>query len=267
MALSSTPHRTIAAPTNTPVPKEQSRNYLASEHKVNEELRSLMGSLAQCFVDRDAAHSIIEKCDGDGFEFLKLWRADMSKIKPSDLALVTTKRDSAYTRGLNGELTIDSLNNLIKDFRILERTCPPQNCKSDAEMMTLINTTMLSNESTRSAFEQLLMLSNPPIDNFDDTLDAARSMLRTRQSYIEIDAAKANSSQFGGLPALTAVHVAALAAISIDASRLPVADAVTMADAIIKQNAALASADPTIVSISTSLMFGTSLTSNTHCFP
>ena len=69
-------------------------------------------------------------------------------------------------------------------------------------------------------------------------------MLRTRQSYIEIDAAKANSSQFGGLPALTAVHVAALAAISIDASRLPVADAVTMADAIIKQNAALASADP-----------------------
>ena len=134
-------------------------------------------------------------------------------------------------------------------------------------MMTLINTTMLSNESTRSAFEQLLMLSNPPIDNFDDTLDAARSMLRTRQSYIEIDAAKANSSQFGGLPALTAVHVAALAAISIDASRLPVADAVTMADAIIKQNAALASADPTIVSISTSLMFGTSLTSNTHCFP
>ena len=111
-------------------------------------------------------------------------------------------------------------------------------------MMTLINTTMLSNESTRSAFEQLLMLSNPPIDNFDDTLDAARSMLRTRQSYIEIDAAKTNSSQFGGLPALTAVHVAALAAISIDASRLPVADAVTMADAIIKQNAALASADP-----------------------
>ena len=116
MALSSTPHRTIATPTNTPVPKEQSRNYLASEHKVNEELRSLMGSLAQCFVDRDAAHSIIEKCDGDGFEFLKLWRADMSKIKPSDLALVTTKRDSAYTRGLNGELTIDSLNNFIKFF-------------------------------------------------------------------------------------------------------------------------------------------------------
>ena len=40
MALSSTPRRTIATPTNTPVPKEQSRNYLASEDKVNEELRT-----------------------------------------------------------------------------------------------------------------------------------------------------------------------------------------------------------------------------------
>ena len=81
-------------------------------------------------------------------------------------------------------------------------------------MMTLINTTMLSNESTRSGFEQLLMLSNPPLDNYDDTLDAARSMLRTRQNYVEMDAVKANSSQFGGLPALTAAHVAALASVS-----------------------------------------------------
>ena len=60
-------------------------------------------------------------------------------------------------------------------------------------MMTLINTTMLSNESTRSGFEQLLMLSNPPLDNYDDTLDAARSMLRTRQNYVEMDAVKAGS--------------------------------------------------------------------------
>ena len=159
MALSSTPRRPIATPTNTPVPKEQSRNYIASEHKVNEQLRSLMGSLAHCFVDRNAAHSFIEKSDGDGFKFLELWRADMQKVKPSDLALVTTKRDAAYSRGLVGDLTIDSLNAFIKDYCILERTCPPENRKSNAEMMTLINTTMLSNESTRSGFEQLLMLS------------------------------------------------------------------------------------------------------------
>ena len=65
-------------------------------------------------------------------------------------------------------------------------------------------------------------------------------MLRTRQNYVEMDAVKANSSQFGGLPALTAAHVAALASVSIDASRLPASDAVTMADVIIAQNAALA---------------------------
>ena len=65
-------------------------------------------------------------------------------------------------------------------------------------------------------------------------------MLRTHQNYVEMDAVKANSSQFGGLPALTAAHVAALASVSIDASRLPASDAVTMADVIIAQNAALA---------------------------
>jgi hypothetical protein len=70
-------------------------------------------------------------------------------------------------------------------------------------------------------------------------------MLRTRQNYVEMDAVKANSSQFGGLPALTAAHVAALASVSIDASRLPASDAITMADVIIAQNAALAAAgDP-----------------------
>jgi hypothetical protein len=112
-------------------------------------------------------------------------------------------------------------------------------------MMTLVNTIMLSSESTRGAFEQLLMLSNPPIDSYDDTLEAARSMLRTRQNYVEMDAVKANSSQFGGLPALTAAHVAALASVSIDASRLPASDAITMADVIIAQNSALAAAgDP-----------------------
>ena len=245
MALSSTPRRTIATPTNTPVPKEQSRNYIASEHKVKEQLRSLMGSLAQCFIDRDAAHSIIEDSDGDGFKFLELWRADLKNAKPSDRALVTTKRDNAYTHGFEGELNIDSLNKFIKDFRILERRCPPESRKSDAEMMTLVNTTMLTNDSTRNAFEQLLMLSSPPIDTYDGTLKAARSMLRTRQNYVEMDAAKAKSSQFGGLPALTAAHIAALASISIDASRLPVSDAITMAESIITQNAALAAAvDP-----------------------
>ena len=70
-------------------------------------------------------------------------------------------------------------------------------------------------------------------------------MLRTRQNYVEMDAVKANSSQFGGLPALTAAHVAALASVSIDASRIPASDAITMADVIIAQNAALAAAgDP-----------------------
>ena len=65
-----------------------------------------MGSLAQCFVDRDAAHSIIEKCDGDGFEFLKLWRADMSKIKPSDLEF--TEGEVVYCMPPPGAPTHDS---------------------------------------------------------------------------------------------------------------------------------------------------------------
>ena len=41
---------------------------------------------------------------------------------------------------------------------------------------------------------------------FDKTLDAARSMLRTRQTYSLLDQAKggAGSSQFGGMQALSA---------------------------------------------------------------
>ena len=88
---------------------------LASAHKVDEQLRKLMCSLAHCFIDHDAAHAIIDECDGDGIKFLEIWRAEASKAKPSDLALVTTQRDAAYSRGIPEAL---------KDFLKIERTCP-----------------------------------------------------------------------------------------------------------------------------------------------
>ena len=61
-AVNSTPRLLTATPTNTPVPKEQSRNYIASAHKIEEHLRKLMCSMAHIFEDRDAAHAIIDKC-------------------------------------------------------------------------------------------------------------------------------------------------------------------------------------------------------------
>ena len=51
-AVSSTPRLTTATPTKDPVPKEQSRNYVASAHKVEEQLRKLMCSMAHVFTDR-----------------------------------------------------------------------------------------------------------------------------------------------------------------------------------------------------------------------
>ena len=127
-AVNSTPRLTTATPTNSPVPKEQSRNYIASAHKIEEQLRKLMCSMAHIFEDRDAAHAIIDKCAGNGFKFLEIWRAQATKAKPSDLALVTTLRDNAYTRGISGELTYTSLNNALKEFLKLERSCPPDMC-------------------------------------------------------------------------------------------------------------------------------------------
>ena len=93
-ALAATPRFATATPTNTPVPKEQSRAYIASGHKIDEQLRKLMGSMAHVFQDRDAASAMIDLCDGDGFKFLEHWRAEGAKAKPSDLALVTTLRDA-----------------------------------------------------------------------------------------------------------------------------------------------------------------------------
>ena len=161
-AVTSTPRLTTATPTNVPVPKEQSRNYVASAHKIDEQLRKLMCSMAHVFIDRDASHAIVDKCAGNGFTFLELWRADASKAKPSDLALVTTLHDAAYTRGIPGDLTFDSLNDALKEFLKLERACPPDIRKSDAEMVAFINTAMLTNTSTRNAYEQLLMVARQP---------------------------------------------------------------------------------------------------------
>ena len=121
-ALAATPRFATATPTNTPVPKEQSRAYIASGHKIDEQLRKLMGSMAHVFQDRDAASAMIDLCDGDGFKFLEHWRAEGAKAKPSDLALVTTLRDAAYSRGIPGELTYSSLNQSLKDFLKIERT-------------------------------------------------------------------------------------------------------------------------------------------------
>jgi len=44
--------------------------------------------------------------------------------------------------------------------------------------VTFINTKMLTDVSTRSAYEQLLMVASPPIEGFDKTLEAARSKHR-----------------------------------------------------------------------------------------
>ena len=145
-AVSSTPRMTTATPTKDPVPKEQSRNYVASAHKVEEQLRKLMCSMAHVFTDRDAAHAIIDKCAGNGFTFLEIWRAESLKSKPSDLALVTTLRDASYSRGVPGDLTFDSLNDALKEFLKLERACPPDVRKSDAEMVAFVNTAIVRDQ-------------------------------------------------------------------------------------------------------------------------
>ena len=239
------PRPTPYTPTNTPVPKDQSRNYVVSSHKVDDQLRMLMSSMAHVFEDRDAAHAIIEQCNGDGTKFLEIWREQASRSKPSDLALVTSQRDAAYTCGIVGELTFGSLNEALKNFLKIERTCPPELRKSEAERTAFIVTKMLTDVSTRSAFEQLLMVASPPIEGFDATLEAARSMLRTRQTYSELDAVKTSSSQFGGMQALSVEQHAALASVRIDAKLLSPGQAAVTADAVIaQQTAAFAAGDP-----------------------
>ena len=178
-ALSSTPARKTVTPTNDPIPKELSKNYIAAPHKIKEELRSFMCSLAHTFRDKEKANDLIAKCGGDGFKFLELWRADIAKIKPSGIALVCTLRDNFFNRGIVGDLTYESLNKYFKEFREFESACPPQSRKGDAEMMTHVNSIMISNESTSIAYEQLLMLSKPPISTYDDAIDAARTMLHS----------------------------------------------------------------------------------------
>ena len=113
--------------------------------------------MAHVFTDRDAAHAIIDKCAGNGFTFLEIWREESLKSKPSDLALVTTLRDASYSRGVPGDLTFDSLNDALKEFLKLERACPPNVRKSDAEMVAFVNTAMLINTSTRSAYAVMLV--------------------------------------------------------------------------------------------------------------
>ena len=166
------------------------------------------------------------------------WRSRLSDAKPSDTALVTSMRDQVYTRGIPGELNLLSLNSFIKEFNVVERYCPPDNRKSDGEMMTLINTIMLKNTSTRATFEQILMTAQPPLDSYVRVLKSARSMLRTRNTYAQLDGDTTSSSQFGGLPALNAQHITALASISIDPSRIPVVEAIKMAEAIMLQQSA-----------------------------
>ena len=56
-------------------------------------------------------------------------------------------------------------------------------------MMTRVNSIMISNESTSIAYEQLLMLSKPPISTYDDAIDAARTMLHSRKTYAQLNAA------------------------------------------------------------------------------
>ena len=58
-AVSSTPRLTTATPTKNPVPKEQSRNYVASAHKVEEQLRKLRAEPAAISI-----FSIIENSRG-----------------------------------------------------------------------------------------------------------------------------------------------------------------------------------------------------------
>ena len=102
-ALSSTPARMTVTPTNDPVPKELSKNYIAAAHKIKEELRSFMCSLAHTFLDKEKANGLIAKCGGDGFKFLELWRADIAKIKPSDVALACALRDKFFSREATDE--------------------------------------------------------------------------------------------------------------------------------------------------------------------
>ena len=135
--------RKTVTPTNDPVPKELSKNYIAAPHKIKEELRRFMCSLAHTFRDKEKAHDLIAKCGGDGFKFLELWRADIAKIRPSDIALVCTLRDNFFNRKIEGEVTLESLNKYFKELRQFESACPPQSRKGDAEMMTHVNSIMI----------------------------------------------------------------------------------------------------------------------------
>ena len=104
---------------------------------------------------------MISGSQGSGTRFLTLLRAEASKTKPQDRALVKSQFDSFVNKGHAGPLDLQFFNEHYRKFNKLLRVLPSAQRMSEEDTCEMINKLMFMDPNVATVFELKLEV-NPP---------------------------------------------------------------------------------------------------------
>ena len=103
------------------IPDEYKYQFIVSEYAVANEDARLLRSLSHVIGDADCADTLLDEAEGSGRALIRALTARAKKADGRDRALIRTIFDKVVARGVQGELTLDSLKTFLKSYQAARR--------------------------------------------------------------------------------------------------------------------------------------------------
>ena len=154
---------------------------------IKQELRNFAKSLGSIIQDRHKRQTLLAQANYDGVALLALLRAEALTATPQDISLVNSEVALFVQKGIQGEVTQESFNAYMKDYRAAVRNQHPASRPNAGAVVQMMANLMHRDPSVRKEYNLLRIARNPGADDINAHMALIDGMLRGVKVEQQID--------------------------------------------------------------------------------
>ena len=197
----------------TEVPDPLKRTIVVAKFAVDQEESNWLRSLEYAFGGQDVSDDLFDDAEGSGSAVALALRDRAQHADPRDRALAMALYEKVVSKGVDGEMTLDSLNAFVKRHRKSERNLTLASRKPPSALVEMVNLLAFKDPAVRDLYD-LRSTATPPT-TFDAAINILRTILRGRRRAEQLDEVSADAPSG---PKLSSARIALLAKLGLEKS-------------------------------------------------
>ena len=169
------------------VPAAYTRDVTVEPQAIKQELRNFAKSLGSIIQDRHKRQTLLAQANYDGVALLALLRAEALTATPQDISLVNSEVALFVQKGIQGEVTQESFNAYMKDYRAAVRNQHPASRPNAGAVVQMMANLMHRDPSVRKEYNLLRIARNPGANDINAHMALIDGMLRSVKVEQQID--------------------------------------------------------------------------------